>query len=108
MPRPRKYASRAEQQAAYPQRCKDRAVNVTPIEVEVDDDYSDRWDVAVHEAAHAVIHIRSGGTVENIEVFDEADPQGRNGLCRYGEGLIGYMSTVAGHFAALRWGGRTA
>jgi hypothetical protein len=42
MPRPRKYASRAEQQAAYPQRCKDRAANVTPIEVEVDDDYSDR------------------------------------------------------------------
>jgi hypothetical protein len=109
MPRKRQYASRAEQQAAYRRRCAEKVANVTPIQVEVDDEVRDRWDTAVHEAAHAVMQLRFNagrinkyGGVESIEVFDF--PKGdRDGECRY-RGFVAQLATVAGNFAAMRWG----
>ena len=107
MPRKRQYASRSEQQAAYRRRCAERVANITPIQVELDDECRDRWDTAVHEAAHAVMQLRSkSGGVESIQVFDHpkwTQAGEQDGVCRY-RGTVWNMATVAGNFAAMRWG----
>jgi hypothetical protein len=67
------------------------------------------WHTCLHEAAHAVVHIRYGGIVDYVEVqgaFMRADrPAGITHLHPF-QPSDAIAVAVAGHFAEKKWGNR--
>lgn len=59
--------------------------------------------IAIHEAGHAVMHIRMGGTIGSVDVVPTPTSQGGMNFKR----KVSCEATVAGHWAALNYGDGT-
>jgi hypothetical protein len=64
----------------------------------------EHWNLCLHEAAHAVVHIRQGGEVKRVKVYENARANSSTlGIMMHSDFGVPAVY-VAGHFAELRWG----
>ena len=62
------------------------------------------WNRCLHEAAHAVIHVRQGGKVDMVEVYENAKVADLTMGAMVHSDFARPAVLVAGHFSELKWG----